>query len=326
MGNLSGVTWPDLINPRVRTAIGELYDHVFGESRDSATIKCGRVQPDGSRQVQRRLPPEEIDELVACYLAGATALALAGKHSIHRTTVLALLERHRVSRRGRVLTPDHIERAVSLYALGLSCASIGKELQVNPETVRQALLKASVPNAQTRAATSQGRLIELHWRYRDGCGVLDALPPVLLPRAFSIGILQTDFRCPGSLITLESARLARRAGCQERESEHSVRLHDSRAHRPRNRRNVARPQRPRGHRPRSRSSARCSPFRREMQRQRSPHLEVESRLPQHLARQFLKAQDLAQEDAHLGALLCRRACEYQSVDVHQISLPNLKNA
>ena len=69
---------------------------------------------------------------------------MAGKHSIHRTTVLALLERHQVARRGRVLTPDHIGRAVSSYASGHSCASIGKELQVSPETVRQALLKAGV--------------------------------------------------------------------------------------------------------------------------------------------------------------------------------------
>jgi DNA-binding NarL/FixJ family response regulator len=88
--------------------------------------------------------PEEIEELVAAYLAGATALALAGKHSIHRTTVLALLERHQVARRGRVLTPGHIERAVSAYASGRSCASIAKDLKVNPETVRQALLKAGV--------------------------------------------------------------------------------------------------------------------------------------------------------------------------------------
>jgi len=144
MGNQSGVTWPDLINPRVRSAIGELYQHVVDESRVGATISCRPVPPDGSRQVQRRLPPAEIEELVAGYLAGATAVVLAAKHSIHRTTVLILLERHRVSRRGRVLNSDLIERAVSLYASGLSCASIGKELQVNSETVRQALLKAGI--------------------------------------------------------------------------------------------------------------------------------------------------------------------------------------
>jgi len=144
MADQRGVTWPDLIDPQVETAIGELFDHVFGASRDRATIRCRRVPPDGSRQVQRRLPPEEIQELVAAYLAGATALALAGTHSIHRTTVLALLERHQVARRGRVLTPEHIERAVSSYASGHSCASIAKDQKVNPETVRQALLKAGV--------------------------------------------------------------------------------------------------------------------------------------------------------------------------------------
>jgi hypothetical protein len=40
--------------------------------------------------------------------------------------------------------PRHIERAVSSYASERSCASIAKDLRVNPETVRQALLKADV--------------------------------------------------------------------------------------------------------------------------------------------------------------------------------------
>jgi len=35
MANQSGVTWPDFIDPRVRTAIGELFDHVFEASRNS---------------------------------------------------------------------------------------------------------------------------------------------------------------------------------------------------------------------------------------------------------------------------------------------------
>ena len=144
MASQSGVTWPDLIDPGVRTAIDELYNHVFGAFGDRATISRRRLLSDGSRQVHRRLPPKEVEKLVATYLAGATVLALAGEHSIHRTTVLALLERHQVTRRGRVLTPDHIERAVSSYASGRSCASIGKELRANPETVRQALLKAGV--------------------------------------------------------------------------------------------------------------------------------------------------------------------------------------
>ena len=177
MGHQSGVTLPDLINPRLRTAISELYDLVVGASRDSATIKSRRVPPDGSRQGQRRLPPAEIEELVAGYLAGGTAVVLAGKHSIHRTTVLALLERNRVSRRGRVLTPDHIEQAVSLYASGRSCASIGRELQVNPETIRQAMLKAGVamrkpgrPRAtqESKATSLRRRLVQGKLKDRTG--------------------------------------------------------------------------------------------------------------------------------------------------------------
>ena len=124
---------------------------------------------------------------------GATALALAAQHSIHRTAVLAPLERHRVSRRGRVLTPDHIERAVSLYSSGRSCASIGKELQVNPETVRQALLKAGVAMAQGRASIGHKRVLShLDWRYRDD--ITGSTPlPALLPAAT---ISETRARLP----------------------------------------------------------------------------------------------------------------------------------
>ena len=103
----------------------------------------------------------------SCYLAGGTALALAGTHSIHRTTVLSLLERHHVSRRGRVLTPDHIRRAVSLFTpRDALVPRSAEELQFNPETVRQALLKARRGHAQARASTTTaGVLSPLDWRY-----------------------------------------------------------------------------------------------------------------------------------------------------------------
>jgi hypothetical protein len=137
-----------LVNPEVQAAVGELYDQVFGTSRDDARSGSrwgpNPVRPTGSKQIQRRLPPEEVEELIASYLAGATALVLAGKHSMHRTTVLALLERHGVPIRVHVLTPDRIERAAALYASRRSCASIAREFQVSPETIRQALLKVGV--------------------------------------------------------------------------------------------------------------------------------------------------------------------------------------
>jgi hypothetical protein len=58
--------------------------------------------------------------------------------------LVALLEPRQVSRRGRVQTPDHIERAVSLYASGRSCASIGKELQVTHNCVTRIFVLASL--------------------------------------------------------------------------------------------------------------------------------------------------------------------------------------
>jgi hypothetical protein len=148
MGIQNAVPWTDLDSPEVQAAVAELHDQVFGTSRDDATSRPrprpGPGRPAGSKQVQRRLPPEEVEELIASHRAGATALVLAGKHSIHRTTVLALLERHGVSRRGRVATATHLERAAALYASGRSCASIARELQVSPETIRQALLRIGV--------------------------------------------------------------------------------------------------------------------------------------------------------------------------------------
>ena len=52
---------------------------LFNESRDGATIRCRR--PLTARDRSGAVPPEEVEELVAAYLGGATALALAGKHS-----------------------------------------------------------------------------------------------------------------------------------------------------------------------------------------------------------------------------------------------------
>jgi hypothetical protein len=123
-------------NPRVRNFIAELHARVVdpspGGSAGGPRRRAGQVRPAGSRQVQRRLPPEEVDQLVASYLAGATAIALAGKHSIHRATVLAHLERRNVSRRGHVQTPDLIDRTVALYRSGKSCSPSARSSKSAP--------------------------------------------------------------------------------------------------------------------------------------------------------------------------------------------------
>jgi hypothetical protein len=141
-----GVLRTDLVALSFPEAIVELYDRVFGALHHRRTMsdRRGRRHPSVSKQVQRRISPHEVEKLVASYLAGATVLELASTHQINRTTVLAHLERHKVTRRGHVQVSDFVNQAVTLYGSGRSCASIGKELHVSPETARQALIKVGV--------------------------------------------------------------------------------------------------------------------------------------------------------------------------------------
>ena len=103
-----------------------------------------RRHRQNDKQVQRHLALGEVEQLIASYLAGATAIELAEAYGIHRTTALAVLERHQVPRRGRVWTSDRTRQAVDLYAEGRSCAAIARRFKVNPETIRQHLLAAGV--------------------------------------------------------------------------------------------------------------------------------------------------------------------------------------
>jgi hypothetical protein len=52
-----------------------------------------------SRQEQRRLAADQIDEVVARYVDGASIDALAREYGINRTTVISHLERNGVERR-----------------------------------------------------------------------------------------------------------------------------------------------------------------------------------------------------------------------------------
>jgi DNA-directed RNA polymerase specialized sigma24 family protein len=98
------------------------------------------------KQILRRLPAEQILELVQRYREGAPVRELAAVFSINRTTVLAHLERQGVPRRPNVtkLSPADIAEAARLYASGLSTVKIGAHFGVDAETVRKALHKAGV--------------------------------------------------------------------------------------------------------------------------------------------------------------------------------------
>ena len=96
------------------------------------------------KQVQRRLRPKEIDDLVAAYQAGISVYELADHHRIHRATVSLLLERRGVPRRYRLVEGDRITQAVNLYESGHSLSTVGSQMGVSPETVRNVLIRAGV--------------------------------------------------------------------------------------------------------------------------------------------------------------------------------------
>jgi uncharacterized protein (DUF433 family) len=110
-----------------------------GQNKDRASARTVR-----SRQTQRRLGPEEVADLVSEYATGRTIGDLATDFGIHRTTVLAHLERQGVKRRSGIIT-GNLPVATLLYEQGWSLMKIGEHFGVDGETVRQALRKAGVP-------------------------------------------------------------------------------------------------------------------------------------------------------------------------------------
>ncbi len=96
-----------------------------------------------SRQVQRRLSVESVDELVADYQDGVMIRELAEQFGIHRGTVVEHLDRAGVERRIDAVK-RRLEEARSLYESGWSLTRVGAHLSVHPETVRRTLKAAGV--------------------------------------------------------------------------------------------------------------------------------------------------------------------------------------
>ena len=97
------------------------------------------------RQHQRRLRPDELGRLVADYVAGVEVIELARRYGIARQTVLEQMRRQGVPRRHPRLSADDAERVADLYRSGDSLATIGGVFDVDPGTVRRALMKLGVP-------------------------------------------------------------------------------------------------------------------------------------------------------------------------------------
>jgi len=80
---------------------------------------------------------EQLERSVRVRLSGC-------RFGVARQTVSAVLERHGVARRYRILTPQDIDAVVRLYESGLSLAAVGARLGVNASTILCALRATGV--------------------------------------------------------------------------------------------------------------------------------------------------------------------------------------
>ena len=114
-----------------------------------------RIDPDSTaalpqfaaaHRAQRRLHDREVDALIDAYRVGATILELAGRFAIHRTTVIAHLNRRGVQRRlvAKQWDDDALSEAARSYANGASLADIAKQNDLDPQTVANRLRRSGV--------------------------------------------------------------------------------------------------------------------------------------------------------------------------------------
>lgn len=117
---------------------------------------AGRVLLDEEQQApqvilrsvrrQRRLKPNEVDELVALYESGLSMKELVARVKIQQTAVTAYLRRRGLdARRNRSKLSEEQEReAIRLYQGGLSLAAVGGVVGISPDVIRPVLIEAGI--------------------------------------------------------------------------------------------------------------------------------------------------------------------------------------
>jgi DNA invertase Pin-like site-specific DNA recombinase len=97
------------------------------------------------KQKQTRLADSDRNEVIARYLEGETANALASIYDVSRSTVFAILRRAGIKTRYRILTDHDAAAATEMYESGQSLASIAKHFEVSDGTVLHAFRRLGIP-------------------------------------------------------------------------------------------------------------------------------------------------------------------------------------
>jgi hypothetical protein len=87
------------------------------------------------RQVQRRLTPKEIEQLLTEYRAGDSMQELARKWRLHRTTVTEHLRRSSIAVRHRGIPTERLDESIRHYGHGWSCQRLAERYGCDDETM-----------------------------------------------------------------------------------------------------------------------------------------------------------------------------------------------
>ena len=112
----------------------------------SAPRRVKRRPPSVKRQ--RRLMPNEVEEMVELYKAGGSTRRLAERYGIHRQTVSGLLRKQGFDTAARTtarkLTDKQQQECADRYKAGESLWELAKRFNVHGATIRRELLLAGV--------------------------------------------------------------------------------------------------------------------------------------------------------------------------------------
>jgi DNA-directed RNA polymerase specialized sigma24 family protein len=126
-------------NARVRRLARALPD-LLAAREDRPSVEADRRE----RQPQRRLTPEQVEQLVQEYEAGDDMRALAGRWGLHRLTVAGHLRRAGVELRRQGLSDKQLAEAGRLYGEGWSLQRLAERYGCDDETMRTYLKRAGV--------------------------------------------------------------------------------------------------------------------------------------------------------------------------------------
>lgn len=92
-----------------------------------------------TKSLRRRISPQEIEDLVARYNAGAAIRALSLEYGVSRSGLRQLFQAEGVTLREQGITPEDAENAVRLYENGLTIRQVVGRVGHSYGTIRTVL-------------------------------------------------------------------------------------------------------------------------------------------------------------------------------------------